>query len=66
MEDVKKMPEQHESFTEEELKEEEGVPSQILIVDDQTFNLFAAKLIVDGFGYKSDTALNGQEAMEII
>ena len=40
--------------------------AEILIVDDQVFNVTALDLLLNTFGIKSDSAFSGQEAIKLI
>ena len=39
---------------------------QILIVDDDSFNLFALKSLFQQLGFESEVAINGEEAVELV
>ena len=41
--------------------------AKVLVVDDNVFNIFTLQMVLDtSFKLKSDKALNGQEAIDII
>jgi len=47
-------------------KEQEHAMKNVLIIDDNSFNLLVAKHLVEGLGYMVKTALNGKLGVELI